>query len=189
MSKVAIRVQGFIKFTEIQYPFVHHPQELSKWILLFLSKIQNPIPNIIDLAVEDKVDEKLKGIMGTSRNSDHGVVKTYALRCLLLVISEMMTALSLGTKEKSRGNHNRYLLVKGLLDSNTSKNTTYSYEAANPVDAFTLSLLKPPSANSDSNTRPRLFRVFFGLGGQNAPAWADFNGLVILQPSGDWVAR
>ncbi|KAL5810937.1 hypothetical protein ACOSQ4_027505 [Xanthoceras sorbifolium] len=75
MSKVAIRVQGFIKFTEIQYPFVHHPQKLSKWILLFLSKIQNPIPNIIDLAVEDKVDEKLKGIMGTSRNSDQGVVK------------------------------------------------------------------------------------------------------------------
>ncbi|KAL5812713.1 hypothetical protein ACOSQ3_027663 [Xanthoceras sorbifolium] len=163
MSKVAIRVQGFIKFTEIQYPFVHHPQKLSKWILLFLSKIQNPIPNIIDLAVEDKVDEKLKGIMGTSRNSDQGVVK--------------------------RGNHNRYLLVKGLLDSNTSKNTTNSYEAANPVDAFTLSLLKPPSANSDSNTRPRLFRVFFGLGGQNAPAWADFNSLVILQPLGDWVAH
>ncbi|KAL5810935.1 hypothetical protein ACOSQ4_027503 [Xanthoceras sorbifolium] len=61
--------------------------------------VQNPIPNIIDLVVEDNVDEKLKGIMGTSRNSDQGVVK--------------------------RGNHNQYLLVKGLLDSITSKNTTY----------------------------------------------------------------
>ncbi|KAH7557430.1 hypothetical protein JRO89_XS11G0155000 [Xanthoceras sorbifolium] len=29
----------------------------------------------MDLVVEDNVDEQLKGIMGTSRNSDQGVVK------------------------------------------------------------------------------------------------------------------
>ncbi|KAL5812711.1 hypothetical protein ACOSQ3_027661 [Xanthoceras sorbifolium] len=86
MSKVAIRVQGFIKFTyyflfcspsyENPIPnILFHPHELSKWTLLFLSKIQNPIPNIMDLVVEDNVDEKLKAIMGTSRNSDQGVVK------------------------------------------------------------------------------------------------------------------